>query len=401
MKRLLSNWEIKTLAVLAAVIFWFLVVATENTFYTFPEEVPVKAFNVPEDLVVSDELGTVKLRLKVESRDTLSNLTVDDFNAYIDLEKAQIGEGEIDVEVSSKKSDINVVKVEPSKITVKIAAKAEKEVSLDSEIIGAAKDGYAITEIITPIDKVMIKGSEKILSGIDKASLMIELDGESEDFTSTFDVVVLDDNGEKLKNISIDKPQVEVDVKISALSDQKVVGVQPTIIGSPQDNIWIKSISVDPNYVVLKGDLSVIGNIEFIKTSDIDVSGVSENSEFTVQIVELPENVGIDGSSSVNVVIEVDQYDSIASPLQRQTLEVPVSIRKFKATQNNIKTDPFSVTLVVEGDDTDLSKVKLELDIADYEGKEAQIELSKDNFNLPDGVNVVSITPSTVNISWK
>ncbi|MFC1599572.1 YbbR-like domain-containing protein [Patescibacteria group bacterium] len=401
MKKLLSNWEIKALAVLAAIIFWFLVVATENTFYTFPDEIPVKAFNVPEDLVVSDELGTVKLRLKIDNRETLSNLTIDDFSAYIDLEEMQIGEREIEVEVSSKKSDINVVKVEPSKLTVKIAEKAEKEVPLESEIIGDAKEGYLVREVVTSIDRIVIKGAEKSLENIDKALLMIELDGEDDDFTRTFEVAILDDNGEKLENVSVDEPSIEAQVKISAIADQKVAGVQPTIVGSPQENIWIKSINVEPNFVVLKGDLGVLENIEFVKTSDIDVSGISANDQFTVQIIGLPEGVEIEGSNNLTVSIEVDQYDSIDSSMQRTTVKVPILIRKFKTSQKSIKPDPFAVTLVVEGDDADLSKVELELDITGYEGDSALIELSESNFKLPDGVNVVTITPSKVNVSWK
>jgi len=401
MKRLLSNWEIKALAVLAAIIFWFLVVATENTFYSFPDEVPVKAFNVPEDLVVSDELGTVKLRLKIDNRDTLSNLTVDDFSAYIDLEETQVGEREVEVEVSSKKSDINVVKVEPSKLTVKIAEKAEKEVPLETEITGDAKEGYLVREVITSVERVVIKGSEKTLENIDKASLMIELDGEDEDFTRTFDVFVLDEEGEKLENVSVDEPSIETEVKISAVSDQKIAGVQPTIVGSPQENIWIKSINVEPNYVVLRGELSALEDIEFVKTSDIDVSGLSSNDSFTVSVVGLPEGVELEGSNNLNVTIEVDQYNSVDDSKQRQTVKVPVLIRKFKTSQKSIKPDPFAVTLVVEGDDSDLSKVELELDISSYEGNEAQIELSESNFKLPDGVNVVSITPSKVNVTWE
>jgi len=401
MKRLLSNWEIKALAVLAAIIFWFLVVATENTFYSFPDEVPVKAFNVPEDLVVSDELGTVKLRLKIDNRDTLSNLTVDDFSAYIDLEETQVGEREVEVEVSSKKSDINVVKVEPSKLTVKIAEKAEKEVPLETEITGDAKEGYLVREVITSVERVVIKGSEKTLENIDKASLMIELDGEDEDFTRTFDVFVLDEEGEKLENVSVDEPSIETEVKISAVSDQKIAGVQPTIVGSPQENIWIKSINVEPNYVVLRGELSALEDIEFVKTSDIDVSGLSSNDSFTVSVVGLPEGVELEGSNSLTVTIEVDQYNSVDDSKQRQTVKVPVLIRKFKTSQKSIKPDPFAVTLVVEGDDSDLSKVELELDISSYEGNEAQIELSESNFKLPDGVNVVSITPSKVNVTWE
>ncbi len=400
MKILLANWELKALAILAAIIFWFLVVATENTFYTFPEEVPIKAFNVPEDLVVSEDLGTVKLRLRIDNRDIIGNLLVDDFSAFVDLEGMEAGEREIEVEVSSKKSEINIAKVEPSKILVKIAEKAEKEVELNYELIGDVAEGYFVKEVILPIETTMIKGSDKSLENIELATLLIALDGQEHDFTNSFDIVVLDENAEPFESVIAIESEIEAQVIIAAESEQKVAGVQPSIIGSPQENVWIKSINVEPNFVILTGNMTQLNEVEFVKTSDIDVSGISQNISYDVAIVGLPQGVEIDGGNTVKVSIEVETYVSVDSAAPRQTVKVPVLIRKFNTDQKSIKPDPFTVTLVVEGS-KDLSKVELKLDITGYEGDSAQIELTESNFNLPDGIKVISILPSKINVTWK
>lgn len=400
MKILLSNWELKALAILAAIIFWFLVVATENTFYTFPEEVPVKAFNVPEDLVVSEDLGTVKLRLRIDNRDIIGNLLVDDFSAFVDLEGMEAGEREVEVEVSSKKSEINIAKVEPSKILVKIAEKAEKEVELNYELIGNVAEGYFVKEVILPIETTMIKGSDKSLENVELATLLIALDGQEQDFTDDFDIVVLDENAEPFESIIAIESEIEAQVIIAAESEQKVAGVQPSIIGSPQENVWIKSINVEPNFVIVTGNMTQLNEVEFVKTSDIDVSGISQNVSYDVAIVGLPQGVEIDGGNTVKVSIEVETYVSVDSTAPRQTVKVPVLIRGFNTDQKSIKPDPFTVTLVVEGS-KDLSKVELELDITGYEGDSAQIELTESNFNLPDGTKVISILPSKINVTWK
>lgn len=400
MKIFLSNWEIKALAILAAIIFWFLVVATENTFYTFPEEVPVKAFNVPEDLVVSEDLGTVKLRLRIDNRDIIGNLLVDDFSAFVDLEGMEVGEREVEVEVSSKKSEINVAKVEPSKILVKIAEKAEKEVDLDYELVGEVAEGYFVKEVILPIETTMIKGSEGSLGNIDLATLLIELDGQEQDFTSSFDVIVLDENGEPIESIIATESKLEAQVVVVADSEQKVAGVQPSIVGSPQENVWIKSINVEPNFVILTGNMTQLNEVEFVKTSDIDVSGISQNASYDVAIVGLPQGLEVDGGDTVKVSIEVESYTSVDSAAPRQTVKVPVLIRKFNQNQKSIKPDPFTVTLIAEGD-ANLSKLELELDITGYDGNSAQIDLTENDFNLPDGVKVVSIKPSKINVTWK
>lgn len=405
MKRKLSNWEIKVLAVIAAIIFWFLIVATENTFYTFPEEVPVKAFNVSENLVVAEDLGNVILRLKIDNRDTIKNLTSDDFNAYVDLEGAAVGEREVDIEVSSKKSDINVVKVDPSKITVKIEEKSEKEVPIEYEIVNYPKDGFVVKDVEISSDRVLIKGSEDALNSIDSATLLLDLEDLDSDIESEFKLAVLDDDENEIQGITFENEKLKAKVQIGAINDQKIAGVQPTIIGTPNENIWIKSITVDPNFVVLDGESDKLNSINFVKTADIDVSGLSADSNFDVQITGLPEGVSVEGSNTVNVSIKVDVNNSTNVSGVRKTYTLPIIVSKFSTEQKGISFDPMTITLVVEAEqellDTISKKLNVKLDISEYEGNSADINITEDNIDLPPGVNVVSITPSTINVSWE
>lgn len=405
MKKLFANWEIKVLAVLAAIIFWFLVIATENTFYTFPEEIPVKAFNLPENLVVVEDLGYVKLRLRIANRDTIKNLTIDDFNAYVDLEDASTGERQIDIEVSSKKSDINVVKVDPSSIKVKIEEKTEKEVPIEYEIVNNPKDGFVVKDVLIESEKIVIKGSDELLNEIKTASLLLDLKDLDEDITAKFKVAVLDDEGEIIQGITTEKEELEATVKISPVTNQKVAGVQPTIVGTPQENIWIKSILVEPNYVVLSGDSDKLNSVDFVKTTDINVSGLSQDSTFDVKITGLPEGVTVEGNENLQVTIKVEVTESSNISGIRKTFTLPVLVRKFGSNQKSISIDPMTVTLVVEGIEEIIndisSKINVELDISEYEGNEADVDITENNIELPAGVKVVSITPSKVKISWQ
>lgn len=405
MKKLLGNWEIKVLAVLAAIIFWFLVVATENTFYTYPEEIPVKAFNLPENLVVAEELGTVKLRLKIDNRDTIKNLTIDDFSAYVDLEGATVGERQVDIEVSSKKSEINVVKVDPSYFKIKIEEKAEKEVPIEYEIVNEPKTGFVVKDVSISSERIVIKGSQDVLNDIDTASLLLDLKGLNDDITAKFKVAVLDEQGEKIQGVTAVKEELEATVKISAITDQKIAGVQPTITGTPKDNIWIKSITVDPNYIVLNGESDKLNTLDFVKTTDIDVSGISQDSTFDVQITGLPEGVSVEGNNTVKVSIKVEVTEASNISGLRKTFTLPILVRKFSSDQKSISIDPMTVTLVVEGDEEIInklsSKLNVELDISQYEGNSADVDVSENNIQLPAGVKVVSITPSKVKISWE
>jgi YbbR domain-containing protein len=372
MKRFLANWEVKVLAIIAAMIFWFFVVGTENTFYSFPDPVEVKAFNLSDELVVSKDLGTVKLRLKVNN-ENVKGLVPEDFEAYVDLEGLLEGERDVEVVVSSKKTDVSVIKVEPAKITVKIEGKVEKEVDIDYEITGDPAEGYEIEDVILSDDRAVIKGSSELLEDVDKVTLFIELNGENEDINKFYPLKVLDEDGNEIQEIILEEQEGEVEIKIIKASTAKTVGIRPNIIGTPQNDVFIQSIEVEPKLVSLTGDSGKLKDIEFVTTQEINVNDIDEDEEIVVEIIGIPSDVNIEGDIYVTVKIDVDVYEAPAeSSLKRKTLQVPVLIRKFKADQTNRKLENPTITLIVEGEDRDLKKVntnmEILLDITDFSG---------------------------------
>ncbi|MFC1655967.1 YbbR-like domain-containing protein [Patescibacteria group bacterium] len=406
MKRLLGNFELKILAILAAVIFWFLIVGTENNFYTLPDEIGVKAFNVPEEFVVAEDLGNVKLRLKLNTQEAAKGVKPGDFDAYIDLEGVSEGERDIEVSVSSKNSDVSVLKIEPSSIRVKIEKKAEKEVPIVQKVEGDVKEGYVIKNIDFVEENAILKGPQKALNDLNEVSLVIALDSESKDIRQLYPLKVFDEEGEELSNILVDPKEIEVEVEIGPSTGQKIVGVQPSVIGTPPENVWIKSINVEPSVIVLSGDPEKINTIEFVSTEEIQVDSLTESNSYTVSLTGIPDGVSIESGSQVTVSVEVEKYATEASSINRKTVNVPIVIMRFRTDQNSKSVSPPSVTLVAEGAEDALnklsSKLTVELDISDYENEkdEAKIQLGSNHFSLPDGVTMVNVSPSEVKVSW-
>ncbi len=406
MKRLLGNFELKILAVLAAVIFWFLIIGTENSFYTLPEEIEVKAFNVPEEFVVVDDLENVKLRLKLNTQEAIKNIHAEDFDAYIDLKDVSEGEHDIGVSVSSKNSEVSVLKIEPSSIKVKIEKKAEKEVPIVQKIEGDVKEGYVVKSIDFVEEKAILKGSKKALNNLNEVSLVISLNSEGQDIKQIYPLKVFDEEGEELSNILVDPKEIEVEIKIAPQAGQKIVGVQPSIIGTPPENIWIKSINVEPSVIVVSGDPEKINAIEFVPTEEIRVDNLTESHSYTVQLSGIPEGVSVESGNRVTVSVEVEKYATEASSINRKTVNVPIVIMRFRTDQNNKSVSPPSVTLVVEGAEDVLnklsSKLTATLDISDYENEknEVKIKLGSNHFDFPDGVTMVNVNPPEVKVSW-
>jgi len=405
MKKFLANWELKILAVMSAMIFWFLVVGTENTFYTFPEKIPVKAFNLANDLVVSDDLSTVSLRLKIGNRESIKNLTANDFSAFVDLEGQKEGEVTVRVEVSSKSSDIAVVKVEPAEIKVKIEKTSEKEVPIDHKIEGDTAEGFQVENVEISKEKVLIKGSQDVLDGISKVTALISLNNNREDLSATVPLFAYDGEGNVIQDVKFNEGEEEVGVTvlISQFKNQKILGVKPSVVGTPDDSVWIKSINVNPSYIVAKGDQQILEDLEFASTQDINVDGLKENKTFTVLVADLPEGIEVE-NGSINVSIEVQSYESVGSTTQRKTVNVPLIVKKFKSVQRGSTIDPPSLTLVAEGAQEDLDKIsdslKIELDISGISQSGGTLDTSSYNVDLPNGVSIVSLNPQFVTVTW-
>jgi len=403
MKRFLANWELKVLAILSAMVFWFFVVGTENTFYTFPQKVSVKAFNLADNLVVSGKLPVVSLKLKVDNREAIKNLTVDDFSAFVDLEGKKEGNSNVRVEVSSKSSDVAVVKVDPAEIDIKIGKIAEKEVPLDYKIEGNVADGFRTGEVTLSDENVTVKGAKDTLDRVFNATALIKLDNNRDDLNVSVPLVVYDENGEVMNDVIFSKEEVEVTVPVSALKNRKILGVQPTLTGNPDDSVLIKSVNVEPSYVVAIGDQQVLQNLEFVTTQDINLDGLREDKIFTVSIVGLPTGVEVE-DSSVKVAVTVQSYSSNSS-VQRKTVNVPLLIKKFKTVQKEAKLNPPSVTLIVEGAKSDLKKItnslRMNLDISGVEHSGGMLDLGSYDLGLPNGVSVVSTTPKAVSVTWR
>ncbi|MBU1557413.1 hypothetical protein KKC45_00410, partial [Patescibacteria group bacterium] len=228
-------------------------------------------------------------------------------------------------------------------------------------------------------------------------------------FMRKYEIVALDQYGEKISNVTFDTKEVEAQVKIDFVSDQKVVGVQPNVVGVPAETVWIKSINVDPSFVVLDGDPEDMSWIEFVDTGEINVDGITESKTFNVEIVGLPDGVVVGGTSQISVFVEVEQYaeNNVVEEtvLPRRTLQVPVVITKFNASQNNKTVDPPAVTLVLEGSDEvlrdiNLNNLKIDLDISEFGENSARIDIDPSTFNLPSDVKIVTITPSKVTAKW-
>ena len=176
------NTSYKVLAVVLAVFVWFLARKSgepiQMSFYA-----PIVFKNVsPEFQVISDP-PQVNIVVHTNSRDSFNPQEI---QAVLDLDKAQ--EGTLSY-VLTENHILSPVKVEitrihPSQITVRIEELIEKSFSIKSRYHGTPKKGYLLGDIKIVPDTLTMRGPRSVLEKMDHISAHeIELEGLNESAT--------------------------------------------------------------------------------------------------------------------------------------------------------------------------------------------------------------------------
>ena len=199
----------------------------------------------------------------------------------------------------------------------------ERQLTVPIQYVNAAAD--LVVENAPQSIQVTIKGNETNIMSL-----------RSDDFTAVVD----------LSNAMIGSGTYPVQVTTSAVTErftytpdkvsvsvdqitQKEVPVQLRTEGSLAQQYEVQHIDLQPNTVVIKGKLSVIGDLQFVETVPIDISGIDADKSL-IGFLQLPEGVSAqtDGTGfHTDVEITVQLY---VQPIQEtKELQAMITVRNL------------------------------------------------------------------------
>jgi YbbR domain-containing protein len=142
------NISLGILSIALAVTLWYFVIDVESESRTdfFTGRVPVEAVNVSQALAVAGlSEPSVSVRITADE-DIWDDLSIDDFQATVDLSGISQREASIPVRVSVDRGDIRVVDVDPPRVTVTLEPVMTKTVPVSVKLVGVASQGYSLSE---------------------------------------------------------------------------------------------------------------------------------------------------------------------------------------------------------------------------------------------------------------
>lgn len=304
-----KNFGLKFAALFLAIIFWAGVVSLKNNIKPFQEPVTIKPFNIAENFTLASSLGTVLLKLEV-SQETYGDLSVNDFEAYIDLKGLESGEHNVPVQVTSKNPKVKVVKVEPDNISINIEAITTKVLSVSVEVKGNAAENFEGQDPIYELKEVEVKGPKNLIEKATEVKAVATLKGlEMTDIKSEISLFAYDENQDELRNLQIIPPSVDITIPVIQIQKYKTVGVRANLAGNLEAaNYFVKKVLVSPSTVIIQGNTRELKKIDYIETKPIDITDLNHNTLKRVELI-LPTGIKSQNVSSVLVTVEVDKID--------------------------------------------------------------------------------------------
>ena len=151
------------------------------------------------------------------------------------------------------------------------------------------------------VEYVNIRASQDTLNSIALVKALIDVKGQTEDFTVDAPLVAYNSRGQQVE-AEIVPNTVKANVKLSSYS--KVVPISLKVIGECQPGFAVDSIDMDQQSTTIYGTPDAIDSIENVYV-ELDLSTVTSNTTI-MQPVTLPTGVSTSSITVVNIKVVID-----------------------------------------------------------------------------------------------
>ena len=276
-----------------AVLLWAYVISVTNPIGT------TVVRNVPVQLVGADEMrasglaiagsGEYKVDLVVSgTRSERLTATASDFKATADVSGLTIGQGYINVSVSSP-ATLSVSEIRTQSIQVYVDNYVEKEieVTINTANIG---ENQELGGVMLSCESVLVCGAESLVASVEKVIVDIDAGEFQEGIYSQYKCApkILDSEGSEVVGVSSSVDEITF---YGTLSSVKKVALSVPLSGSYPENIQLVS-SIIPQSVTIKGTSDALANIWSVTAEAIDLSLLTSSQSVPVVPV-LPSGVEV------------------------------------------------------------------------------------------------------------
>jgi YbbR domain-containing protein len=315
-KILYNDQRLKLFAIIAAFLFWFIIVSYISPDYT------VNVNNVPITVEISDlSLSSLKLSVIQKSQKNVSlevsgpryligKLSAKDFIVRPRFTQVT-SSGKVNVDLTADfvnpDARLRIKKISPSYVNIYIDRTVTKTIPVEV-VVQSSKiaDGYIMQNAVVDPKTINVTGPEQEMANVSKAIATVKIrDNASEIVTTNTDVVVYNSNNKPtditFMKLNISKANVIVPILL-AKSIPLSVSYKNLPAGFDPNNI---SSTITPSNVRIAGTTDVISAITKINLSEIDflTLDITNTLKFDLPLPAGTSDIDNAGSASVNITL--------------------------------------------------------------------------------------------------
>lgn len=300
-KRDRRNLYLKALSLVMAVSLWLFIT---NEDLMFKEKkvtgVQVKAINLAKGLEASYpervEVFIIGVPKKAES-----------INAFIDLKGKGPGVHEVQVQVKQM-TGTKVIAVKPNQVKVVITEVRDKVFPLSYIIDAPLPPGYELKGVEINPKKCVVEGERKELKSIAEVAVKLDLSQVKDTLILRLEPQALAIDGATVTDkVRIMPEEVKAYVIVGKKDITQKLLVKPVLTGQLASGFEVVEVKVVPEEVVALGSEIAVGELSFLETEPVDLTG--RDASFTKEVeVKKPLEVEL-FPSRVQVLVEIKKTE--------------------------------------------------------------------------------------------
>ena len=382
--------DIKVLSVIFAIALWYYVVGIQGpTIVRNYTKVPVVPINVPNESFVVNNLGYVTITAEGPSKIILG-IKDTDFTALVNMAGKDAGDYYLVVETRSPLSNVAIKSVSPDKVKVQLETLSSLSLPISVVFQNVPQEFLPDNPIVSPSSATVL-GPESALRNVDKVYVTVDFKLIGGEDTYTLPIQIAMKEGSTNEHVYINPASCAVVIRKLTSGVNLTLPITANIQGTPYSGFGLKSVTVSPNTILVKGSYDVLSKINSIQTLPIDISSLTKPTDFNINLV-LPDGVSSDAQKSCTVKVDIQ-------PVTSQTFKIPITVLHSQDKTISANVDSVEVSLTGFKDilsSLDISSVKAEVDVTNFAS--GTYNLPVHISNLPQGIFANIIIPSSVEV---
>jgi YbbR domain-containing protein len=384
------------LAIVLAVLVWVVAErqANPSSEKTFRDPIPITQQNLPAGMVTYGASAD-KAQVTVSAPDNVWNeIDPQQVTAWIDLSGQVSGTLDLPVKASVPNRAAPIVKISPAFVRLKMEPLAEAQLPVAIAVNGEPALGFAARPIETDPATVTVRGPVSYVNMMAAASGQLSIQDARATITQTIALSPRDRDGQTVPYVSLNPSSTLAVVPLQPLGGFRDLAVKIDLRGNVAPGYLTTNVTVNPQVVTVFGSSAALDATPgYISTEPVTVTDATEDISSSVRLV-LPPGVSYLGDPTVQVDVKIKAIESSLTtfaPVTSQGLSPDLSARFSPESLDVILSGPIAKLNTLQPSDLQAFANLFNLTTGTYQ--------ITPTVSAPSGINVVSILPSTVQVT--